>query len=148
MSYTRLNYHVTFSTKDRRPLIEPDLLDRTCRYLGGMIREMGGVLLKANGQPDHLHLAVVIPAASPLADFIGKIKSYSTGWIHRTFPKLNDFAWQNGYAAFTVSPSVLDDVICYIDRQREHHAALTFEQELMKLLDKHGIEYDPAKLFV
>ncbi len=146
MSYTCLNYHVTFSTKDRRPFLQGTLVERTCRYIGGMIRKMDGVLLKGNGQPDHLHLAVVIPATSAVADFVGKVKSYASGWIHREMPDLNDFAWQDGYAALTVSPSVLPDVIDYIERQGEHHATTSFEEELKALLDKHGIEYDAGEL--
>ena len=146
MSYTSMNYHVVFSTKDRRPFLQDDLLPRVCQYAGGMVRELNGVLLEANGQPDHLHLALVIPPTLAVSDFIGKVKAYASGWIHRALPDLEAFKWQDGYAAFTVSPSALDKVIAYIRGQQEHHKTLSFEEELMSLLDKHGIEYDPAKL--
>ena len=146
MSYTSMNYHVVFSTKDRRPFLQDDLLTRTCQYIGGMVRELNGVLLEANGQPDHLHMAIVIPPTSAASDFIGKVKAYASGWIHRTFPDLQDFRWQDGYAAFTVSPSALAKVIAYIQTQQEHHKTLTFEEELARLLDKHEIEYDAANL--
>ena len=146
MSYTSMNYHVVFSTKDRRPFLQGELLCRTCRYIGGIVRELNGVLLEAGGQSDHLHLASVIPTTSAVADFVGKTKAYTSGWIHRSFNDLQDFRWQNGYAAFTVSPSALDKVIAYIRTQQEHHHTLSFEEELTRLLDRHGIEYNAANL--
>ena len=71
MSYTSLNYHIVFSTKDRRPYLKGDALPRVCEYLGGIARKLDGVLLCAGGQPDHLHLAVVVPATKSVAKFVG-----------------------------------------------------------------------------
>ena len=59
---------------------------------------------------------------------------------------MKDFAWQDGYAAFSVSPSALPKVRQYIEGQAEHHRELSFDEELMALLAKHGIEYDAARL--
>ena len=146
MSYTSMNYHIVFSTKDRRPFLQGDSFSRTCQYTGGIIRELGGVLLSSGGQPDHLHLAAVVPPTMAVSDFVGKVKANASGWLRQTVPDLRDFRWQDGYAAFTVSLSALPDVRRYIEGQGEHHKKLSFEQELMTLLDKHGIEYDPMRL--
>ena len=70
------------------------------------------------------------------------IKSNSSGWVHKTFSPLRDFAWQDGYAAFTVSRSAKDSVVAYITNQQEHHSRMTFQDELIALLKKHDIEYD------
>ncbi len=142
MSYTSLFYHIVFSTKDRRPFLSDDTLSRTCPYMGGIARKLKCQLLLANGVSDHVHLAAVVHPTVAIADFIGKVKSNSSGWIHETFADLRDFDWQDGYAAFTVSPSVMPKVKEYIRSQPEHHKKMTFQEELIALLKKHDIEYD------
>lgn len=78
-----------------------------------------------------------------VAEAVGKIKANSSRWVHESFPDSHDFAWQTGYAAFTVSLSALDEVIRYVDNQEEHHRKTTFEEELAAFLKRHGIQYDP-----
>ena len=147
MSYTSMNYHVVFSTKDRKPFLQDEHLAATCQYIGGIVRNVGGSLLAANGQADHIHLAVVIPPKENVSQVVGKIKANSSGWLRQTCGQMNDFRWQDGYAAFTVSLSGLPQVRRYFDGQAEHHKKMTFEDELVKLLDKHGIEYDVNALW-
>jgi putative transposase len=84
-----------------------------------------------------------IPTDLSLAEAMRKWKSLSSGWVHQTFPEHKVFAWQSGYAAFSVSQSAVDDVRAYILRQEEHHRRVTFEEELRAFLDRHGIAYDP-----
>ena len=115
--------------------------------MGGIIRQLNGKMLVGNGQPDHVHLAAVIPPTIQLADLVGKVKSNTTGWIHRTFPALRDFRRQDGYAAVTMSPSVLKQVEHYIRSQQQHHKTTTFKEELIALLEEHGIEYDAKYLW-
>ena len=70
------------------------------------------------------------------------IKSNSSRWIKQTFGDMSDFAWQDGYSAFTVSYSGLDKVVAYIANQQEHHKKLTFDEELIAFLKKHNDDYD------
>ena len=142
MSYTSLFYHVVFSTKERRPLLVDDLLLRSCKYMTTIAKDLDGRVLLAGGMPDHVHLAATIPPTITVAQFVGKVKSLASGWIHRTFPQLRSFAWQEGYAAFSVSPSVLPKLKRYIADQAEHHKHTSFAEELAALLQRHGIEYD------
>ena len=74
------------------------------------------------------------------------IKSGSSKWIHQSFPDWADFGWQDGYGAFTVSSSNLEQVKRYIDRQEEHHRRVTFEEEFVTLLKRHGVSYDERYL--
>ena len=78
-----------------------------------------------------------------VADAMRAWKSLSSGWVHKTFPAERDFAWQNGYAAFSVSESNADEAQRYIANQESHHRKQTFEEEFLALLKRHGIEYDP-----
>jgi len=142
MSYTSLFCHIVFSTKDRRAFLTDELMPRLVEYVSGIARELKGQVLEAGGAPDHLHLAAALHPTAAVAGFVGKIKAGSSGWIHKTFPDLGVFSWQDGYAAFSVSPSILPKVKAYIREQAEHHRKLSFREELVALLERHGIGYD------
>ena len=146
MSYTSLQYHVVFATKERHPWLTPEILSRATKYIGGVAREIGGRLVEGNGQPDHLHLAAIIPASMAVSDFVRRVKTSSSRWFHQMGPEMSNFAWQDGYSAFSVSLSQLDSVAAYIRRQQEHHRRMTFEEELIEFFERHGISYDKRYL--
>ena len=145
-TYSQLLYHVVFSTKGRRALIKPDLQSRIFEYLGGIIRGEGGTPLQIGGMPDHVHLLFRWKTDDSLANLMRNLKCNSSGWIHETMPALEGFSWQEGYAAFTVSPPQKPAVEEYITNQPAHHQGRSFEDELVELLKKHGIDYDPRYL--
>ena len=147
MAYTKLMYHILFSTKERRPLITPDALPRICEYMGGIVRKTGGKMLSANGTADHLHIATISSPTITVSKLVQLIKGNSSGWIHRTFPKLRLLYWQESYAAFTVSPSALGTLLRYIGAQAEHHKTIDFKEELRALLKKHGVDYDEGHIW-
>ena len=70
----------------------------------------------------------------------------SSRWAHAKLPAVGSFAWQKGYAAFTVSPSQAEAARCYIQNQAVHHQLRTFEGELRALLDAHSVDYDERYL--
>ena len=142
MSYTQLNYHLVFSTKDRRSWLGPEIMPRLREYLGGIIRNLGGQMLAANGSGDHVHVATVLNQKRPLMEILQELKQSSSKWIHQEFPDLRAFAWQDGYAAFTVSHSGMPQVVEYIAQQVPHHHRQTFVEELIALLERHGVQYD------
>jgi len=146
MSYTNLKYHIVFSTKGRRPFLRAPLKARLIEYVGGIIRNLKGVLVEAGGTDDHLHLAAGAHPGEGVSAFVRDIKANSSAWIHEDFPDLTDFAWQGEYAAFSVLFSQLPAVVKYIRGQEEHHRKMTFEEELKLLLTKHGIEFDEKHL--
>lgn len=142
MSHRAVFYHIVFSTKQHRPFLVGETLLRTCQYIGGITRKLAGQLVVANGMADHIHLAASIPPTMAVADFVRTVKANSSGRLHDTYAHLSAFQWQDGYAAFTVSPSVLPQVKRYISQQAQHHRRLSFQEELLALLEKHGIEYE------
>ena len=146
VSYFNLNYHIVFSTKDRQPWIEGELAARLPKYIGGIIRELEGCVLAANGPADHIHLAITLPPKVALADVLRTIKSSSSKWVHEEFPGRRGFAWQDGYAAFSVSQSVMPWVVSYVEAQKEHHKRVSFRDELIALLKRHGVAYDERYL--
>ncbi len=141
-SYTNLLYHIVFSTKDRRPFITPDYEVRLYDYLGGTIRNMGGISLELNGTEDHVHVLAKLRPDCALSDILRDLKANATGWMREVFPTLKNFSWQRGYGAFTVSQSHVEAVRRYIARQKEHHQKISFRDEFIQFLRQNGIEYD------
>lgn len=147
-SYTNLIYHIVFSTKNREPLITPETQPRLYEYIGGIIRNKGGVLLEVGGIADHLHILVKLRPDNSLSNILRDLKANSTGWMHKVFPEMRDFSWQNGYGAFTVSSSQVGKVREYIVNQENHHYKISFKDEFIKLLRANEIEFDEKYLFV
>lgn len=148
-TYTQLLYHVVFSTKQRQRWIAPAIAPRLYAYIGGIVREHGGVLHAIGGIEDHVHLYLRWRQDSAVSDMLRTLKAPSSKWIHDTYPELRAFAWQDGYGAFTVGKSEEEGLKRYIAGQREHHASggEDFCAELRRLLDQHRIEYDERYLF-
>ena len=142
MSYTQLNYHLVVWTKDRRSWLGPEIMPRLREYLGGIIRNLGGQMVAANGPGDQVHVATILNQKRPLMEILQELKQSSSKWIHQEFPDLRAFAWQDGYAAFTVSHSGMPQVVEYIAQQVPHHHRQTFVEELIALLERHGVQYD------
>src|SRR5262249_2688660 len=124
--YARLHYHIVFSTKDRQTFIKPDLKDRLYGYITGIITNLGGIKEEINGIKDHINILAYCPPKVALADFIGKIKANSSGWVHETWPQRAAFSWQRGYGVFTVSESNLKALKKYIRQQELHHQRMTY----------------------
>lgn len=141
-SYTNLIYHIVFSTKYRQPLITETYQSRLYDYIGGVIRGQGGISLAINGVADHVHLLVKLRPDKAVSDVLRDLKANSSGWIHDVFPSLDDFAWQRGFGAFTVSESNIKRVQGYIARQKEHHRKQSSRDELIEVLRLNGIECD------
>ncbi len=106
-----------------------------------------GRLIRAGGTADHVHLLFQMPASKSLAEMMRAVKAISSKWIHETYPDDGAFAWQSGYAAFTVSRSAVPKVAAYIENQKEHHRIQTFDDEYKAFLDRHDIEYDDRFVF-
>jgi putative transposase len=141
-TYTALHFHFVFSTKGRRPWINQEIEERVWEYLGGIARANKMKPIKAGGVEDHIHMLLGAPPTMAPSKIAQLVKGGSSAWIHDTFDDLTEFAWQDGYGAFTVSKSALPDVSAYIANQREHHRTRTFQEEYAALLERHGIEYD------
>lgn len=141
-SYLCCYLHIVFSTKERKPTIMLEWKNRLWEYLGGITRDNKMKLIKVGGTQDHTHILISMPSTLSTAKALQFLKGGSSRWIHETFPLAKDFAWQDGYGAFSVSPSKIEDVKNYIAGQEEHHGKRSFEEEFRNLLKKHGIEFD------
>jgi putative transposase len=131
---------VVFSTKERKKLIEKREQPKLWSYMAGIGRNHGFIVIANGGIEDHVHLLIQLPPVMALSKAVLFLKSNSSRWMNERGIR---FAWQEGYGAFSVSASNIDAVIRYIEDQEMHHRKMTFEQEFLALLRKHGIEFDP-----
>jgi putative transposase len=102
--------------------------------------------LCVGGVEDHVHILLTLPSTLAISKAVQLLKGNSSKWIHETFLAQRDFAWQEGYGAFSIGVSGVDDTIKYIQSQPEHHRTRTFTEEFIAFLKKHGLEYDEAML--
>ena len=145
-SFVSCLMHCVFATKERRPLIKPELQARLWPYLGGIARENKIKALMIGGVEDHVHVLLSLPSTLSVAKAMQLIKGNSSKWIHETFPEHQSFEWQEGYGAFSIGISGVDDTVKYIQNQPEHHRKMTFKEEVTVFLKKHGMGYDEAML--
>src|SRR5213083_1215941 len=142
-SFVWVRVHCVWTTYRRQPLLEPDWQERLYRYLSGVARREGALLLCAGGVRDHIHLYLSLPPDRSIASLVNALKANSSRWIHATFPHHRLFAWQTGYAAFSVSKRSEPRLISYILNQEKHHKREEVRRELARLLDRHGMQ--PAR---
>ena len=155
-TYAHNPVHVVFSTKDRRKLIPKESETRLWTYLAGVCKKQKIFVHEIGGMEDHLHMLIQIPLTLSFSDALQEIKTgvpskpgfgllgwktSSSRWMGR------NFAWQRGFGVFGVSASNVEAVVRYIRTQERHHRKMTFEQEFIALLEKHGIAYDPRYVF-
>ncbi len=141
-TFTNLDYHVIFSTHERRPYITPDIRERLYEYIGGILKNEQCVLLAAGGTTDHVHLLISTHTQITMADLMRTVKAKSSKWIHEAYPAKREFRWQSGYGAFTVSRSHRGRIRKYIKEQEEHHKRLSSREELAAILEKCGIQFN------
>jgi REP element-mobilizing transposase RayT len=146
-TYTQILLHIVYSTKHRERWITPDLAERLYPYIGGIIRAEKGVLYDIGCVADHMHLYARWRPDETISNLLKTVKSRSSLWVHQTFPPLAEFAWQEGYSAFSVSKSQEPDLKKYIAGQAEHHQHEDFKTELLQFLRAHEIEFDERYVF-
>ena len=140
--------HCVFSTKRRESWLTPNIRERLWPYLGGIARENGMKTLAIGGISDHVHLLLSLPATLSVAKAIQLLKGNSSKWLRETFPELlrADFAWQEGYGAFSIGVSGIEATVHYIRIQEEHHRTRSFREEVETFLKKHGFAFEASML--
>ena len=147
-SLTQIYLHLIFSTKNRTPFLKDKATrDRVHAYLAGTCRNLGSPSLIVGGVEDHVHILCRFSKDLTVAQLIRKLKRESSKWIKALSAELKGFYWQQGYGAFSVSPSRVRLLKQYIAGQEDHHRRETFPDELRRLLAKYGVEYDERYLW-
>ena len=147
-SFNNCLMHCVFSTKERHPWLTPAIRERLWPYLGGIARENGIKAITIGGVADHAHLLLSLPATLSVSKAVQLLKGNSSKWLRKTFPELRTqgFGWQEGFGAFSISVSGIDDTTSYIQKQEEHHRNKSFQEEFEAFLKKHGYNYKAEML--
>lgn len=138
----KIYLHVIFHVKSTSPTIEDGDLGRLHAYIGKVVNTTGCHVLCVGGTSNHIHALVMFSKTETVAHLIEEMKRNSSRWLKTISPKYNEFAWQGGYGAFSVSQSQVDTVINYINNQAEHHKRQSFKDEYLEFLRLYKIEYD------
>ena len=141
-SLSFLLIHIVFSTKDRMPVIDATIGPALHAYLAAIARNANCECFRVGGVSDHVHLAVQLARTTTTANLVETLKTSSTKWLKTQSPGLSGFAWQRGYAVFSVRPTDLDALRHYINTQAAHHNTRTFEDEYRVLLNKYDVPFD------
>ena len=146
-TFSQIYIQVVFAVKHRDSLIKQSWEEELYKYITGIIRNKGQKMLAINGVDNHIHFFIGMKPSCRLSDLVREVKKSSNNFI--TEKKFTNFKfdWQEGYGAFSYSHSALDNVIAYINNQKEHHRKKTFKEEYLEFLDKFKIEFKDEYLF-
>ena len=142
-SLAQIYAHIAFSTKNRKPFLQDiEFRPKVHAYLAGICKKQECPALIIGGVEDHVHLLCRLGKTIPVATLLRELKRGSSVWIKEQRSDLEDFHWQDGYGAFSVSPSHVDDLKRYILNQAEHHRRESFQDEFRRICAKYGVEID------
>lgn len=134
--------HLVFSTKNREPFITPKVEAELHPYMATIFRESKSPSLAIDGTTDHVHILFSLARVVTIADIVEEVKTSTSKWIKTKGPEFNDFYWQRGYGAFSIGQSNAASLKRYIQRQKEHHERISFQDEYRKFLKAYGIDFD------
>lgn len=146
-SLYKIYLHIIFHIKTTSPKILDDDVERVHEYIGQLINTTGCQTIHVGGICDHIHAVCLLSRQENVAHLVEEMKRNSSRWIKTLNVHYESFAWQGGYAVFSVSQSIVDKVLDYVKNQKEHHQKITFEDEYIRFLKLHNVEYDEQYVF-
>jgi putative transposase len=147
-SLVNIYIHVIFSTKKREEFLCDKLIRKEMyKYIASILHTYNSSAIAIGGTKDHIHILMQLNKNNMLTKIIAEIKKSSTKWVKNKYKQFAEFHWQNGYGAFSVSHSNIDRVCGYIRNQEKHHKKFSFQDELRKLFQELGINYDERYLW-
>jgi len=139
-SFTKLWIHAIWATKNRQELIDFSIEKKLYDFIWQELTELGCPVRIINGMPDHVHVLFLQNPQKTITEIVKQIKGSSSHFINREELILEKFAWQTGYAAFSVSESQLNAAYNYIKNQKEHHLKKNGQDEFDDFVKLHGLE--------
>ncbi len=146
-TFTKLYAHIVFSPKGREGYLIPEIEERVYKYMTGVIKEKGHILLAINGIPNHVHLLIGYKPNISLSDLVRDLKSSTSKFINENKLLRGYFSWQEGFGGFSVGHTQVNTVAQYIQLQKIHHKEKSFRKEYIDLLQMSEIQFDEVYLF-
>jgi putative transposase len=139
-SYNKIWIHAIWATKERIPIIHSNIEYKIHQFISEQLRAQGCLVRIINGMPDHIHCLFLLSPQKSISEVLKQIKGSSSHYINQNDLTSKKFAWQTGYAAYSVSESVVEKVFQYIKTQKEHHQKKSFLQEYETFLKLYAVE--------
>ncbi|PKP40739.1 MAG: transposase [Bacteroidetes bacterium HGW-Bacteroidetes-12] len=139
-SFNKIWIHAIWSTKERMPFIQSTIEKKIYQLISEQLRELDCPVRIINGMPDHIHCLFLLNPQKSIAEIVKQIKGSSSYYINQNNLIPEKFSWQTGYAAYSVSESVVERVFQYIKTQKKHHQKKTFQQEYDDFLKLYGLQ--------
>ena len=141
-SLCKIYLHLIFHIKTTSPEIKEEHLERVHSYIGQLVNTTGCQVVRVGGTSNHVHVICTLSREVTVAHLVEELKRNSSRWIKTIDDNYKHFAWQNGYAVFSVSQSVIDKTITYVENQKSHHTKVSFREEYLQWLKLYGIEFN------
>jgi len=141
-SLAQIYIHLIFSTKGHTGWLDQNITNELHQYIAAILNATQSPALAVGSSIDHIHILFSLTKNQPVCNIVEEIKKRSSKWLKTQNPDLADFSWQNGYGAFSVSPSQLQSVQKYILNQPVHHRRENFQDEYRRFLEKYQINFD------
>ncbi|MDR0392053.1 MAG: transposase [Planctomycetaceae bacterium] len=146
-SLSQLYVHIIFHVKNNGILIRQEDEPELYAYIGGIISRQDSFPIQINGMEDHLHILSSMSKNISLAKYVEEIKKSSSKWMKTKSESYNHFAWQGGYAGYSVSQTKIAIVKKYIQNQKEHHKTMSFKDEYIKFLKNYKVDFNESYVF-
>lgn len=146
-TFSQIYIQIVFAVGNQNYLIHPSIEKEVYKYITGIITNKNQKLLAINGMPNHIHILIGMKPSCRISDLVREIKKSSNEFINKKWFSSSKFKWQEGFGAFSYSHSALDNVINYIQNQKQHHRKKTFKEEYKDFLDKFQVDYKEDYLF-
>lgn len=147
-SLSKLYVHAIYHVKNDECLIRMEDENELYAYIGGILNLSKSIPIVINGTENHIHVLCIMSKNISLANLLEDIKGNSSRWIKTKGPHYRNFAWQGGYAGYSVSQSKVEVVKKYIENQKDHHKQQTFKDEYIQFLKENGVDYNEEYLWI
>lgn len=129
-SHSYIYIHAIWSTNDRQPSLSRIVRKVLFPYMKEYATSRGIQVVAVNGYDDHVHCLLKLMPVQNVHDMIKQLKADAEAWLNNNRFLNVPFAWEAGYAAYSVSPSTVDKSADYINRQEEYHQTKSLGEEL------------------
>ena len=146
-TYNQIYIHLVFAVKYRDGVIDKSWRKELYQYIIGLINNRGHKVYAIGGMSDHIHILVSLSPKQSISELVQEVKRASTLLIKEKKYVRCQFAWQEGFGAFSYGKSQIESVASYIQNQEVHHAKHTFREEYISFLQLFGIDYDEKYIF-
>ena len=140
MGYIKIWVHLVWTTKNRDPLLNPEIRTQMFDHIRKNASAKGIYIDFINGHLEHVHCLISLGSGQNIDKIMMLIKGESSHWVNKSNLIRRKFEWQDEYFAVSVSESMVNRTREYIKNQEQHHRKKAFQEEFDEFMRKYGFE--------